>query len=175
MEKVCFKCGIKKDLNDFYVHPRMGDGHLNKCKECTKSDVKKYYKKKIIITEWHDKEKKRGRDKYHRLNYKDIQKPSYEAKKMIMDAYRNKYPEKILAKNASAKIKAPDGLEKHHWSYNKEHYKNVLFLRKKDHNIAHRFMYYDPERLMYRTLTGILLDSYESHFEYVNAMIRSNS
>ena len=38
--KRCFKCGIEKPIEDFYVHRMMADGHLGKCKACTRLDMR---------------------------------------------------------------------------------------------------------------------------------------
>lgn len=42
--KACFKCNRVLPLGDFYRHPYMTDGHLNKCKDCTKADVSRNYR-----------------------------------------------------------------------------------------------------------------------------------
>lgn len=40
--KTCFKCNVAKSLDEFYAHPRMADGRLGKCKQCTKKDVSEH-------------------------------------------------------------------------------------------------------------------------------------
>ena len=67
MKKKCFKCEETKDLAEFYKHKQMKDGHVNKCKECNKKDVRLNYRENID----HYKEYERRREAFpHRKVFK---------------------------------------------------------------------------------------------------------
>lgn len=55
--KTCFKCGAEKPLTEFYVHPQMGDGRLNKCKACTRKDVRENYSANADYYRAYDRER----------------------------------------------------------------------------------------------------------------------
>ena len=170
-KKTCFKCNTEKPLSDYYKHKKMGDGHLGKCKECAKKDSNKREERLRNDVVWINGEKERCREKYHRLGYK-YKTPTFEKKKEAMRKYKMKYPEKIKARNSSQKMKPQiKGNVLHHWSYNEEHFKDVIELSVADHNKAHRHMVYDAERKMYRRAdNNILLDTKEAHIEYINLL-----
>lgn len=175
--KKCFKCNVEKELSQFYKHKKMADGHLNKCKYCTKKDVAKRLNYKMKYeSDFSENEKKRHREKYHRLNYKDKHKPSYEQKKKIMDRYYKKYPERKLAKNKTASMKPKkEGNQLHHWSYNYGHLKDVIELSLEEHNIIHRFLNYNQRRKMYEDMEGNILNTREKHEQYIESILLKES
>jgi hypothetical protein len=44
LQKPCICCGEEKSLADFYPHPQMADGHLNKCKPCVRRYQQERYR-----------------------------------------------------------------------------------------------------------------------------------
>lgn len=171
--KICFKCLEEKPLSEFYKHKKMSDGHLNKCKICTKKNSIDNFniKKNDII--WLEKERERHRDKYHRLDYKDKHKPTKESKKLITIRYKNKYPEKINC-NKKMKVKPIKGFNLHHWNYNIGYENDIFILSILEHNKVHRFITYDNTLFVYRKKeNGELLDTRQKHKEYIDIILNN--
>lgn len=169
--KNCFKCCVEKPITDFYKHKKMGDGHLNKCKSCTKKDVDVRYKELIKDPVYLELERSRGRNKYHRLYIG--KKISPEVRKEATKKYRTNYPEKYKAVSMCQAIrKRVKGIELHHWSYKIAHALDVIQINKKDHATIHRFLKYDKEHFQYRTLQCELLDTKEKHLNYINTILK---
>lgn len=156
--KVCFKCKKEKPLNEFYKHDKMADGHVNKCKVCNKADVKKDYYRKIESTEFIESERIRGREKYHRLNYKDRQ----------IQLNKNKdWKQSSKYKNLSKKLNIPKGFELHHWSYNEKDLEDVTIMKTKQHRQAHTILTLDLNAKMFKTKTNVLLKTKKQHLSYL--------
>lgn len=165
--KTCFKCSNMRPLSEYYKHKQTSDGLLGKCKSCTKGDTKKQTEINTSTPEGLEKERKRHRDKYYRLGYKEVHKPTPEKRYIYNKASREKYPEKSKATVATRTMDRKSGFHLHHWSYNEVHHKDCIELLKAEHYTAHRFLIYDQETFYYKDLEGNLLDTKEKHRDYI--------
>ena len=168
MEKTknCIHCKEEKPLGDFYAHPRMSDGHLGKCKQCCKSLQVKRYHRLMDNEVWAASETKRNRLKSRKLRANGLgkSKKSFLQNKSYQSKYPEKYEARIMAQRIEPKVR---GNHLHHWSYNKEHFSDVIELSVKEHYLLHRFIVYDQERKMYRRAdSGVLLDTKERHIDF---------
>lgn len=118
--KTCFKCEEQKPLSEFYRHKMMADGHLNKCKDCAKIDVRRHR----IENPERVREYDRKRAKLpHRVA---MRKASFERewdrhhdRMKARNAVSNAVRDGRLEKQPCAFCGCQDGLEAHHHDYSK--------------------------------------------------------
>ena len=136
--KICRNCNETKPLSEFYKHKEMADGHLNKCKSCVKTRVKKHRVDNPQKLAEFERERNKTQER-------KLQKASYQVR------YRANNPERYKANNAinnavrDGRLERPDSCQEcgveckpegHHTSYNKDMYLNVQWLCKSCHLVA---------------------------------------
>lgn len=159
-EKKCFKCDAVKPLGEFYRHSRMADGHLNKCKECTKNDMHKQHERNYQDPKRVEKERARGREKYKRLGYKD---------KYLMPEHRDNHMIKNMNIFCRRRGILNSGEEVHHWNYNEPY--SVIILTRSQHKRLHQNLVFDKDTLMFRTKSGLLLKTLKYHVVYAKQVL----
>lgn len=151
-EKKCFKCFEVKPLSYFYKHAQMGDGHLNKCKSCTKKDSNKRRNAKIQECREYDRKRnslphrvKLRNDLYEKnKNTDEYKKKHYDSNRK----YLKNNPEKTKSKRAvqyaisSGKLKKEScrvcgniKVEAHHEDY--DFPLNIIWVCRKHHMEIH--------------------------------------
>lgn len=149
MEKRCFKCGSMLSISEFYRHPMMSDGHLNKCKTCTKRDVRQNRSDNIQHYREYDAMRCSDPD---RVKKAKAYAKSDRGRAVVAKAHakqREKYPERVSARAAVATAIQSGRLKKmpcckcgslrshgHHEDYSKP--LDVVWLCSKHHREVHK-------------------------------------
>jgi hypothetical protein len=125
--KTCFKCFRTLPLDDFYRHSKMSDGHLNKCKDCTKTDSRRHRWENI------EQERARDRERPYRISQSRVPPMRRKAQTAVGNAVRDGR----LDRPDSCSRCGSDGsrIEGHHNDYSKP--LDVVWLCVPCHRVVH--------------------------------------
>ena len=118
MLKTCFKCGRVLPMSEYYAHPRMADGHLNKCKECARLDIMQNRRKRADYYRDYDRARSRHPDraswkKESNRRQRQEEPEKCRARRAAATALRNGH----LCKEPCYFCGATTGIEMHHPDY----------------------------------------------------------
>jgi len=157
--KKCIKCKKKKLVDEFYKKKSMADRRFSICKPCHIKSVANRVAEKSKDPEWIWRERERSRKK-HRRYKADGRRKKWDGVQERSDVVKKR------ANDAARSIRAGKGKHKHHWSYLKKHWKDIIPLTRIQHNRVHRYTAYDPKRRIHKTFHGRLLDTKATAIKY---------
>jgi hypothetical protein len=147
--KSCIACDQTKPLSMFYAHPKMKDGHLNKCKDCCKQAASKRRSEKLEEIKAYDR--MRG-SLPHRLEANKIRQKTphgsvahQEANRRYRERYKNRSAARYIFGNAvrdgkitrlPCQVCGNDKSEGHHPDYDRP--LDVVWLCVTHHKAAHK-------------------------------------
>ncbi len=132
--KSCFKCGLIKPLSKFYRHSEMADGHLNKCIECAKKDVKQHYDDPKNRQKYIAYEKRRFKDPKRKAKVKFYARRQDPLKRWCRSAFNNALRYGHVKRKPCEKCGDVNS-QGHHQDYKKP--LSVQWLCRKHHMEAH--------------------------------------
>lgn len=98
--KKCFKCGETKVVDEFYRHPQMAGGRLNKCKTCAKRDVKTNRISNIDHYKKYDAGRASNPDRVAAREAYEASDKGIAARRKAAANYIDRNPQKRIAHNA---------------------------------------------------------------------------
>lgn len=149
MEKVCKKCNTSKELEQYYKHAQMSDGHLNICIECTKARVTKHRDENIEEIREYDRNRdvlphrvelranylktEKGKKAHNKATKKHYQNNKHKrhAEQLAWRALRNGF----ITQQPCIECGRTDDVEMHHEDYSKP--LDVIFLCPTHHKTRH--------------------------------------
>lgn len=161
VHKKCFKCGETKHLSLFYKHSQMADGHVNKCKECNKHDVRENYSDKNEYYKEYDKQRNKDKESLRIVNRKKREKTARHCRKnvyghdpVLSDEMVKKATTKVSNATRDGRLKRETScfccgsdkyVQAHHASYDEDMWLVVTWLCASCHQTLHKaFMYGFP-------------------------------
>lgn len=135
MKKTCRKCGDRLSIDDFYKHRDMRDGHLNICKPCVQSAVRRRRRLDDSVREYDRMRSKLPHRKAKAMQVTKKRRQGNPIKYKANTAVGNAIRDRRLTKEPCYFCGTDKRLQAHHHDYNKP--LDVIWLCVRCHHRLH--------------------------------------
>lgn len=174
---VCRKCGAEKPQSEYYKQPTNKTGYQYSCKACTSQRIRENYRQNIDHYKGYEKSRTNRSERASQQSLRDrgryaVDPEFREVVKERVKRHRNAHPEKAIARRKLSKAietgrivplkncehcgTTEKQIQGHHWSYEPEHWLDVIWLCTTCHGKEHRRLNElgrDPDRIYHSDLT----------------------